>query len=232
MNSAKKVEKYIWLKFDQNPDLERQMIKSIQQTELPSYAQGRDDYINIGNANSIFKKAKRENRALSEMLIKEAVGQLFWKDFVEYSEGERFTFVGSDKERKIFYVDPLDIKPEMYELINRLSSISPERFLLEFLTIHPFGDGNGRISKLIYHHLKGEYFQWRRQEDFEKILRKYAKYRNYWKKFSNRLILEDINKATFYEGRMYKYEARLKEFTNSLKHFQSPFYNISCSTIL
>jgi len=44
----------------------------------------------------------------------------------------------------------------MWELMNKITTITPEEFYKAFLLIHPFRDGNGRTGKVLYSWLKGE----------------------------------------------------------------------------
>ena len=120
------------------------------------------NFLRIGKAmKHLAYKIIYQKTGLTENLIKElnaiVTGKWFIPSKIAYSKQKRFVSTGfalQDSKLLEEYMTPELVPIYMSNLMNETER--PEYFLLEFLRIHPFDDGNGRTAKLIYYLLSGK----------------------------------------------------------------------------
>lgn len=87
----------------------------------------------------------------------------------QYSLTQRYT---TFKGKTILYDEPWKIPYKMDNLVQKVksNSIDASEFLMRFLKIHPFNDGNGRTAKLLTFFITKRRYIWTNQEKFIEIL--------------------------------------------------------------
>ncbi len=144
---------------------------------LESICISEDEYCDLKPAYLFLKTCKLYSAIIDINMLKETHGYI-----MDINEASEFACIlrCAQVEGKIFwYCQPEEIQDSLNKLLMKQGRILPMDFVKEFLWIHPFSDGNGRLAKLLYCFLTGELRVWNNHSEFIKHLHEFNCENNY-----------------------------------------------------